>query len=386
VCSYNSEHELEFFFVHFFLYLLWILLFYFQVFFFVPLFIILLLLIMVIYFQLSRCRKLLGKSFTSSVLKLEHKFIRSLIPRQHQGGFAFCIGWRLQVDAEVILYTRVIEYGTLTGVINKLFEKSSVRVVLDKILTQSDIARLRTTFSKPRADDWKLARADFDSFVATLNHNSHFATIIFADSKSTGLHSTIGQEWCGVDMDLIPSHIMQPCATLAIDPFAAISLQTPMTFDEQLSVLNQVPSQCIISTKENVNNDLPLYLAWPCFAPKHTILTQAHNIDAIASSLEFTLSNSRHSRVKSRSTLKKRKRCNPSHLAILSHQTRLTKAARVLMSDDISIVSARSFVANLQPYQQYQNMMVQVGHIRICKNSDTEVRVVWNKFDSINSE
>ena len=334
--------------------------------------------------KLSRCRKLLGATFPIGVLKLEHKFIKSLIPRQHQGGFAFCIGWRLQLDAENILYARVIEYGTLTGVFSKVFQKSSIRVVFDSILTQSDITRLRSTFSKPRPDDWKEARSEFDNFTATLSPNSQFASIIFADSKSTGLHSTIGQDWCGANMESIALHISQPCAVLPTDPFTAITTATALTISDQLSLLNQLPAQCIISTKDNASNDLPLYIAWPCFAPKHTLLMQSHNVNEIVSSFQMTLSKCRYGRVKPQSGTRKRKRNH--HLEIVSHLTRLTKAARVLMAEDVSNVMVRAFAANLQPYQQFQNAMVRVGHVRICKNNDKEVSVVWNKFDSITSK
>ena len=271
----------------------------------------------------------------------------------------------------------------LTGVFKKVLEKSSVRIVFDNILTQSDITRLRSTLSKPRPDDWKEARSEFDNFVATLNPNSHYASIIFADSKFSGLHSTIGQEWCGANMETIPLHIAQPCVILPSNPFATIATTATLNITDQLSLLNQFPAQCIMSSKDNANN-LPLYVVWPCFAPKHTILMQSHNLNEIESSFQITLSNCRHRRVKPPPGAKKRKRAH--HLAIVSHLNRMTKTVRVLMADDATTVMAQSFAANLQPFQQFQNTMVQAGHLRICKNNDTDICVIWNKFDCITSE
>jgi hypothetical protein len=336
--------------------------------------------------QLAMCRKLIDKHM-DDVLKLENKFIKSYIFRQHQGGIAMCLGWRLTIEKQTVLYARIIEHGTLSGLFKRALEKASIHVVPDYLLTQSDIQRLKTTHSKSRADDWRQARKDFDKFVSGLDKNHIFASIVFAENNAKGLDTTLGQDWCGVNMTCVEEHLRSERVEKVMQQFPSLPTSThrQLTLSEQLDLINQIPAQCIMSGKDRVVR-LGLHLAWSYFAPKHTLLTQPHDFKEVISSYRSTLACTRQSRAKNVEKAKKRKRTQDGQDNILNYINRMTKMARALLSDDVSEVMARQFCSKLSPLQLFQNQLVDIGHIRPLSSTSTEVSVIWNKFDDVTSE
>jgi hypothetical protein len=340
---------------------------------------------------MAQCRSEFESAVGEELLKLEHKFIKSLVTRSPKDtSFAFFVGALCFASDKHWVYIRCMEIGRFTGVAQSVTEAipKKNRTIIDSVLSSSDLSRIIDDDSKPRVDDRCNAFTSFHEFSASLDSNQFFGGICVESQSGEIFHSAFGLSHLKMSspLECILAELQRSPrgGTDAIPLVQKILSDERLNFDAQVDILNSIPAQFTTTSKDRRSNRLPMYASWYLLSPKHAVLSLPSNWEQIKISIKSTLTirSTKQSRAV-RAVTTKRKDTQQSFLRRFSRVTSTIKMRLLTAHPELNV---HAFKHELSPLDTFQTSIISKGHIRLVTNTGTEITVLWNKFDPIQSE
>jgi hypothetical protein len=326
---------------------------------------------------------------SSPLLKFEHKIINGIFGRHRlQTGFAVCLAFVMNMGHQKTMYVRYIQHGALSGLVEELkghIENSfNVPVIVDCLLTNSDVQCLSTIPTKSQATDTKVAFSAFSSFCAQ-SLALEFGAICVVDKNFDNISNqkisvTYAVPWEKLFQQVIPNP--KHASSLSLLTTTLSNTTEELNLNDQLRLLNILPAQQIMSCYDKRTIGYKLYVAWPLLSPKGLIIEQSVPIERVMESLQHCGSLGKRKQTK-RKPATKRKRTDVIPFLKRLHKT-TTLAKRLLLS---SIqVSINVFTPKMAPIDIFQGQLTSKGRVRVLERSPCSITLYWNKFDALSSE
>ena len=340
-------------------------------------------------FQIKYCRFQLGSMHSSPLLKFEHKIINLIFGRQRlQIGFAVCLAFEMDMAGQKGLYIRYMQHGALYGLVEELKDyidnSIKVPVVLDCVLTNSDVQCLSSNPTKNQATDTKVAFSAFSGFCTQCDGVEFGAICVvdknFENISKQKLSVTYDIPWEKLLQQVIPNP--RHASSISLITTMLSNTTAELNFNEQLRLLNVLPAQQIMSCNDKRAIGYKLYVAWPLLSPKGLMVEHSVSMEKVVECLQNCVSFGKKKQSKRKPATKRKRTCQMPFLKRLHKTTTLAK--RLLLTS--SELPTSVFTPKMAPLDIFQGQLTSKGRVRVVERSPSSISLYWNKFDSLSSE
>ncbi len=290
------------------------------------------------------------------------------------------LAWKLKSKNKSLVYARTMEDGVLIGLGSLVTRELQAMSATETILTHTDRSNLGHHRTKERRDDIINLLKQFNQLCEDASGDSpdFFGHIAFVNKEGQVSQIVRGEQMQSLRLsDFIeqvlkePKHIPDESICEAI-----VRLQTsaPVRFRDQMYLLNLLPVFHAVTCEERTSRGVPMHVVWQRLGARSLVLQEHCDIRAI----EDTFAKLHEGVPEGWVSRKPRAIVLQRKGAPRKQQTSKRRKIQCLLQQSSDCLQ---FMPVIPILSAFRNELERHGCIRVLRQSDTQLDIIWNSFD-----